>query len=328
MMDPLRVAFVGCGRFSGRAIYPSLAASGMELVAVCGRTRERTETRAAEYGVEQVFYDPVEMCTAVKPDAVLIVAGPQGHYDIASALIPLGLPIWMEKPCAVNSEQASELSARAGAAGLLVQVGFNYRYTRGIQKALDLTRMDESSTPAMVSVRWWLGEPDRRRLMQHYGCHAVDLLHYLTPGGLLDSEPPHVDYTRKGNHDYYLATFRGVEGCIAVLEFTSQMPLEGHWSRVDLHSSDGLISVREFSEVTHHKSGSRGDLAGPEEPAWNGDSIWPTGAAIAAGSFREVWGYLPELVRFREAAQGLRSPESTIHEAAWGMKVLDRLMAS
>ena len=137
MMDPLRVAFIGCGRFSGRAIYPSLAASGMELVAVCGRTRERTETRAAESGVEQVFYDPVEMCTAVKRDAVLIVAGPQGHYDIASALIPLGLPIWMEKPCAVNSEQASELSARAGAAGLLVQVGFNYRYTRGIQKALD-----------------------------------------------------------------------------------------------------------------------------------------------------------------------------------------------
>jgi predicted dehydrogenase len=327
-MNPLNIGFVGCGRWSGKRIYPSLGEAGLALVAVCGRDKEKTEARARAYGIEQIFSDPVRMCRETEFDAVLVVAGPRGHYDVARALIPLGIPIWMEKPCAENADQAGELSAMAQEAGVHVQVGFNYRYTAGILKARELMANGTVAPPATISVRWWLGEPDTGRFLLHYACHAVDLLHALVPGGLVNNLDMHIDHHRQDGYDWYLVTFRGKDGCIAVLELGARMCASGHWSRVDLMSNDGLLSIRDFTEVIHHATAPWGDMLKPGDRTWDGDRVWRTEPLFGHASIEQSWGYVPELVRFRETVQGLADPEATLHEAAWGMQVLERLQAS
>jgi predicted dehydrogenase len=323
----MRAAFVGCGRFSGSRIYPSLKPAGLDLVAVCGRSREKTEARAAAYGIDAVFYDPVEMCRAVNPDVILVVAGPQGHYEIGRQLIPLGRPVWMEKPCAENAEQAEELARLAREAGVHVQVGFNYPYSLGIQKAANLIASGAFSSPAMVSVYWGLGEPDTRRFLLHYACHAVQLLHALTPGGLAGRMPEHVAHERRDGLDWIRATFRSPSGCIATLELSAQMPGPGHWSRVELHGKSGLLAIRDFTEVTFHEAAPWGALLKPGGKGWDGDRIWRTEPILFRESIEHAMGYVPELACFREIAQGHRPPEATIEDAAWGMRVLDRLSA-
>src|SRR5207247_4230089 len=48
MADPIRVGFVGCGRFATQQIYPNLRACGFQLVACCATTEEKARRWAHE----------------------------------------------------------------------------------------------------------------------------------------------------------------------------------------------------------------------------------------------------------------------------------------
>ena len=308
-------------------IYPALKPAGLELVAVCDADEQKAQARAAEYGVSQVYTDPDKMCVAEQLDAVLVVTGPAGHYEVGKALLHKGYAVWTEKPCAVTSDQAAELAQLANQRGRHFQVGFNYRYSLRVQKATELISSGRFASPAMTSVRWWLGEPDTFRFMQHYVCHAVDLLHYLTPGGLLHDSRPHIQYLRRDNFDWYLVTFRARQGEIAVLELGAHMGGQCHHCRVDLMSGDGLLSVRDFTELTHHDTAPWGSLVKPDSKVYDGDRIWRTEPLLHRGWLWQTYGYAEELRRFREAVQGTRPPEATVTEAAWGMQIMDQLLA-
>ena len=153
----VRVGFVGCGRHGGERIYPSLELAGIDLVATCDLDRERAERYARRFGAESVYTDYRAMCDAEDLEAVLVVTGPQGHFEVGRELVAMGYPVWMEKPPAPTAGQAEELAAAAAEAGVHVQVGFNYRYSAGVRRARSLIDGGQFAPPRMVSVRWWLG---------------------------------------------------------------------------------------------------------------------------------------------------------------------------
>jgi predicted dehydrogenase len=309
-------------------IYPSLKAAGLDLVAVCDIDLDKARERAAQYGAGNVYSDYEKMCAKHDLDAVLVVTGPKGHYELTRALLKAGYPVWVEKPCAETAEQADELAELSRKTGKHVQVGFNYRYTMGVQRAVDLVRDGEFATPAVVSVRWWLGEPDTHRFMLHYVCHAVDLLHHVTPGGLLHVDPTrdlHIDHLRQDDFDWFIATARGPEGTLAVLELGAQMGGQCHFCRVDMMGRDGMLSVRDFTELTHYDTAPWGDLRKPDSKVYDGDRLWRTEPLLTRGFIGQTFGYIAELERFRETVQGRRDPEATVQEAAWGMHIMNTL---
>ena len=322
-MDTIRVGFIGCGAHSGSRLYPSLQAAGLELVAVCDEIKSKAEARASEYQVKNFYTDYREMCASEKLDAVLISIGPQEHYELGIDLLNSGVHVWTEKPCSKTAAQANEMAHAAEKADRIVQTGFNYRYTLGIQKAKEMIESGRFALPAMVAVRWWLGVRDRLRFMLHYVVHAVDLLNYLSPGELTGM---HINYQGHDGFDYYVVTFQAEGGCIAVLEATANMAISSHWCRVDWMSKDGMLSVRDFTEVTHHGTAHWGENAETDSPPYGGDRIWRTEPLIAQGPFVDTWGYMGELDCFRQAVLGQRKPECTIREAAWGLQVCEEMM--
>lgn len=328
-MDKLRVGFIGCGRHSGMRLYPSLKAAGLDLVSVCDSDLEKARARASEYGVGKVYADWETMCAENRLDAVLIVTGPKGHEKLASALLKAGYSVWMEKPCAETAAGADALAEVARQSARHAQIGFNYRYTMGVQRCAELIRTGRFAAPATVSVRWWLGEPDTRRFMLHYVCHAVDLLHYLTPGGLTHLNPRtdlRVEHLRQDDFDWYVVTARGKSGTIAVLELGAHMGGMCHFCRVDMMGKDGVLTVRDFTEVTHYDTAPWGDLRKPDSKVYDGDRLWRTEPLLTRGFIGQTFGYILELERFRETVQGKRPGEATAAEAAWGMHVMDTLL--
>ena len=323
-MANIRIGFIGCGAHSGTRLYPSLRPAGLDLVAVCDLDEHKAAARAEEYNVPH-YIDYGAMCDSEAMDAVLVCVGPQAHRDLAVPLVERGYHVWTEKPPSYTAAQADEVAEAAGRAGRLVQTGFNYRYTLGIQKAARMVACGRFGTPGMVAVRWWLGVPDPLEFMHHYIVHAADLLNYLTPGDLTGM---HVEHHRRDEFDYYLVSFRAGDGCIAVLEVSANMALSTHWCRVDWMSKDGILSVRDFTEVTHHGTERWGRYADPDSPRYDGDRVWRTEPLIARGPFGEVWGYALELDRFRQAVLGEIEPEATIREAAWSMRVCEALMSA
>lgn len=325
----IRVGFVGCGRHSGRRLYPGLEEAGLQLVAVCDEDEQKARERATRYGVPHVYTDWRAMCQSHEMDAVLVVTGPHGHYTLGKELLDRGYHVFLEKPAAATTQQAAELLERATSAGRHMQIGFNYRYSMGVQRAISMIESGRFASPVTVTVRWYLGEPDTSRFMQHYVCHAIDLLHYVTPGGLMHVDPAsdlHVEYQRQDNFDWYVVTMRSPRGAIAVLELAAQMSGEGHHARIDFMSRDGLLSVLDFTQVTHYETAPWGDLRKPGSKEYDGDRVWRTEPLLTRGPIWQTYGYTAELIRFREAIQGLREREATIEEAVWGMRIMDRFV--
>ncbi|HEY3079084.1 MAG TPA: Gfo/Idh/MocA family oxidoreductase [Chloroflexota bacterium] len=323
-MDTIRVGFVGCGSHSGTRLYPALRRAGLQLVAVCDLDADRARSRATEYGLSAYYTDHRAMCASEQIDAVLVAVGPQAHYELALDLVGRGYHVWTEKPCAHTAAQADEVARAAAAAGRLVQTGFNYRYTFGIQRARRLIHEGRIGRPAITAVRWWLGVPDLLEFMHHYVVHAVDLIRYLAPGDLTDMD---VRHARRGVNDFFVVTFRDGQGGIATLEATSNMTIEGHWSRVDWIADDGMLSVRDFTEVALYRGGAWGRYLPADQAPFDGDRIWRTEPLFTKGDFVEAWGYVGELDRFRRAVRGEIEPECTIGDAAWGLHVCERMTA-
>lgn len=317
-MANIKVGFIGCGGHSGNNIYPSLRPAGLELVAVCDKDPSAAEKRAAEYNLKTFYTNYREMCDTEKMDAVLVVIGPEAHYEYAIALVEQGYHVWTEKPCAATATQADEMVQAAEETERIIQIGFNYRYTMGIQKALSLIQSGRCAQPGTVTVHWWLGCSDLIGFWHHYMVHAVDLLRYVAGAHLTLT---HAEYRRRDDINYYIATFRTADGDCALLDLSSSMPLQGHWAQVDWNSSDGILSVVDFTKVNHYMTRS-----GTQDP-YDGDHIWRTESMFTKNPFIQTWGYMPELVLFREAVQTLRNPEATIREAAWGMHVCEELVA-
>lgn len=322
-MQNIRVGFIGAGSHSGRRLYPSLRAAGLDLVAVCDRHLDKATARAAEYSVERIYTDYREMCEREQLEAVLVSVRPQVHYELSLALLERGYHVWLEKPCAATAAQADEIARGAAKAGRLVQIGFNYRYSLGVRKALSLIEGGRFAAPALVAVRWWLGVPDPIQFWHHFMVHGVDLLGYLTGADLTGMQVAHL---QRDGFDYYEVTFAPTGGCLPVLELTANMNIAGHWSRVDLMSKDGMLSVSDFTEVTHYTSGPWGRFAPPDAPAWDGDRVWRTEPLIGKEGFIEAWGYVHELDLFRQAVIGQHEPVCTIAEAARGMHVCEDIL--
>lgn len=90
-------------------------------------------------------------------DAVDILLPNVLHHEVVMAAIAAGKHIICEKPLALNAAHSREMSDAAEAAGVVNQVGFNWRLTPAVQLAKKL--IDEGAIGEVRSVRsFWLGE--------------------------------------------------------------------------------------------------------------------------------------------------------------------------
>lgn len=325
--SPLRIGFVGCGRHGAERIYPSLSSAGLQLIATCDLDRERAKLYARRFAPEgrQIptdYSDHREMCESEELDAVLVVTGPQGHYQITREIVEVGLPVWEEKPPAPTAAQALDVAVVAEKAGVHVQVGFNYRYTAGVRRARALIDSGKFSTPRSVAVRWWLGDRDGSHYVEHYLCHAIDLLAYLT-GGL---DGMHVHKAEGEDCFYYLATFHG-RGCTATLEASNNMYIGATWCRIDWLGKSGLLTCDGFEELS--LTPGKEDAKKAEGLASGAITRWvpPGSLPRAESSLHERWGYVPELRLFAATVRGEAEPESTIAEAAEAMRISEEIVS-
>jgi len=153
-------------------------------------------------------------------DAVLVETRVRDLLDVAEACIAAGKHVHIDKPAGESLPQFRRLLDAADRQGLLVQMGYMYRYNPGVLLLRDMLR------------RGWLGEPfevhavmskvvdtDARRALAEYpggimfelGCHLIDLVvgilgapdrvtsfarHTTGDDGLLDNMLAVFDYPR------------------------------------------------------------------------------------------------------------------------------------
>ena len=125
----VRVGVVGTSWWSENFHLPGLASHPQaEIVAVCGRDRERAEQVARQHAVPEIFTDYREMFSSRLLDAVVIATPDDLHQPLALHALASGLHVLCEKPLARSAGDAREMLDAAEAADRVHMVMFTWRW--------------------------------------------------------------------------------------------------------------------------------------------------------------------------------------------------------
>lgn len=126
----VRVGVVGTSWWVEAMYLPALQKDcDGEVVAICGRNRERAESCAKRWGVPRVFDNATEMFASGEVDAVIVATSNASHASITIEALEAGLHVLCEKPLALNGSQANEVAEAAGRQDhLTTMMPFTYQY--------------------------------------------------------------------------------------------------------------------------------------------------------------------------------------------------------
>lgn len=115
MSNKVKLALLGCGDVAHRDYLPEFhrIADKAEIVAVCGRGRERAEFTAGKYNIPHVYTDYAQMLAEIDAEAIVNLTPMQMHYETNLACLQAGKHVYTEKTAATNSEQARRLEREA-----------------------------------------------------------------------------------------------------------------------------------------------------------------------------------------------------------------------
>ena len=192
-----KVAVVGTGGWAEQHARLFARREDTELVAVVGRTQERTTARADRYGA-RAYTDIERMLDAEQPDLVTVSLPNEHHFATTLQLLGAGVPLLVEKPLVFDLGEADELLAAAG--NRFFAINFNHRYAETVQRARSAIQRGEIGELTFASWRFG-GEPGtsahpHAQLIETQ-CHAFDLLEYLC-GPIASDAAQMTDKTGRG----------------------------------------------------------------------------------------------------------------------------------
>lgn len=141
MTSKIKIGIVGTSWWADAMYLPPLANyDRCEVVAACGRNRERAEAFAKRWEIPHVFTDYNDLIASGLCDALIIATANDTHHPIVMAALQANLHLLCEKPLALTYAQAREMADLAAEKGVTTAVPFTYRFmptTRYIKSLID-----------------------------------------------------------------------------------------------------------------------------------------------------------------------------------------------
>ncbi|MEO6910256.1 MAG: Gfo/Idh/MocA family oxidoreductase [Edaphobacter sp.] len=177
---PLRIAHIGAGEWSryahGPALYRLAQQSVVSLELICDLQLERARYFRDLFHYRLAADDIHQVLAEVRPDAIVCTVQPSATAALVKSLLPLRIPLFIEKPPGVSLAEATSLAAASVAADAFTFVAFNRR-----------------SIPSIVRLKQWAGKYPIRfaraemlrtnRLEPDFatatGIHALDTIRFL-----------------------------------------------------------------------------------------------------------------------------------------------------
>jgi myo-inositol 2-dehydrogenase / D-chiro-inositol 1-dehydrogenase len=149
-----RIGFVGTGGVAARHATVLSGFSDVALVAATDVDPERAAAFAATFAVRTA--DGLDGLLAHNLHAVYVCVPPFAHGPAETSaearLAAAGLPLFVEKPLAVDLPTAEAVGAHIARSGVLSRVGHHWRCAEPVARARELLA---GRTPRLVSAAWW-----------------------------------------------------------------------------------------------------------------------------------------------------------------------------
>lgn len=184
----MKIAVVGPGAFGIKHLDGLKNIDGVEVVALVGRTLEKTQAVAEQYGIARVCTSLEEVLAMDDVDAVILCTPTQQHAAESIQCLKAGKHVEVEIPLADSWEDSLAVLEAQKASGKVCMVGhtrrFNpshqYVHNKIVAGELNIQQMDvqtfffrRKNINAKGEPRSWTDH-----LLWHHAAHTVDLFAY------------------------------------------------------------------------------------------------------------------------------------------------------
>ena len=243
----VRVAVVGTGPWWGRQHAIAFSTrTDARLCAVVGRTPDRTEQRAAEFGVPG-YLDVERMLELEAPDLVSVCLPNEAHFETTLQIIRAGFPLLVEMPLVFDLAEADVLLAEAARQRLFFAINFNHRYARPVQLAREA--ISNGDLGPLTFATWRFGGEPGTSAHPHANlietqCHGLDMLEHLC-GPISSVMAQMTDVTGRGFSTLSVALQfdNGAVGSLLGSYDSSYAYPDTH--RVELNGLDGRVVIED-----------------------------------------------------------------------------------
>lgn len=196
----MKIAIVGCGLNSDYHINFAKAYPGAEIVGIVDKDESKARACSARFGIKGIYSSIGELTKQIKPDVIHIVTPPQTHYSVAKEAIQTGCNVLIEKPLALNLNEATELFDLAEKQGVKLCAMHNHFYDPCMAKAHDLVQRGEVGE--IMNVESYYGINTYIPALRDYPAPNVLPWIYTLPGGVYHDFMAHplyvmLEYTGK-----------------------------------------------------------------------------------------------------------------------------------
>lgn len=317
-------ALLGAGRIGGlHARILADLVGGSEII-VADIDAGRAGEVASSIGAATASVDEA----VARADVLVIAAGTNAHAALIEAGAARGIPMFCEKPLALDLEQSVRVAATVERSGVRFQLGFQRRFDPAYREARRLIASGEIGTVYNIRLAGHDPAPPHEAyipssggLFRDFSIHDFDVLRWLTgaevaevyaDGGVRGFEV----FAKYGDVDTAVATLRMSNGVLAALTVARHDPL-GYDVRTEIFGSKDSVSVG-LGPRTPMRSLEPGvpPLAGP---AWQNFLIRFEDAyrAELAGFVRVARGEIPSPCTASDGVAALRIAEAatrSLHE--------------
>ena len=244
----LRMGVAGCGRVFETYHLPALMRSKYwDLAAVCEPLEERRKWIESKIHGVSLFKDFDTFLQQAPFDALLITTPPATHFDLARKALERGRHLLVEKPMALNWEEARIMMERSIGTHKNLWVSFNRRFRSSYRVLKE--KLAAHSMANLLTIRFhlildpnswnsvtpYLGEESQGGgVLDDVASHQLDLLGWLieNPVQAVRAEPIDTGKTGTKSIQYKLKFQNGLTAeCIAGHGKTYSEYIEIEWSK-------------------------------------------------------------------------------------------------
>jgi predicted dehydrogenase len=255
-----RVALAGAGRF-GALHLRAFRSLPVEVVAVCDPDPARLAAVRAESGIAAGYPSLGELLAHERVDLVDIATDEASHGDLVLEAVEAGRHVFVEKPLAMDVDQAMSIQARAAGNGVHVVTGQISRFGAAYQHIRDTLDAGELGAPVNLRFRrdfsrsWFPAFGTRVHPVWESGIHDIDLAVWYAGAPCRTVYAVQRGVSGLPNPDTFAAILTFANGVVATVESAWLVPDAAPQTLRGALELDGAI------EATVEVLGERGTAA-------------------------------------------------------------------
>ncbi|MDB9529341.1 Gfo/Idh/MocA family oxidoreductase [Oscillatoria sp. CS-180] len=263
-----KLGLIGCGSIA-QAVHLNILTrlSGVELVALAEPDPQRQEAAKRQAPSAIAYTDYRDLLQQSAIDGVVICLPSALHAEAAIAALDQGKHVYLEKPIAVNTQEAQAVIAAWQRAGTIGMIGFNYRFSPQYRAAKQVIQSGQLgklvsarsvfSYPVGTAPVWKQKRASGGGILLDLGLHDIDLARFL-----FDAEVQTVAAEVRSHHyedDTAALQFQLSNGLLFQL-FTSMSTIdEARW---EIYGQNGKLIADRYRDtqiqiISPHRASSR-----------------------------------------------------------------------